>query len=107
MGWSQALTIRKALNEFKDKEIHLHLRRLFRAKGLLFGFGSDSIFLNHMGNIELRGLGAEVLYYKDFRINTDLKWKWSSREIQKCCGTISRNKMSDANTNQIKNFFSA
>ena len=65
MGWSQALTIRKSLQKFKDKGKFIYsYGDFFSQKGYYLASVSDSIFLNPLGNVELRGLGAEVLYYK-------------------------------------------
>ena len=68
MGWSQAQTIRKALNEFKaaGKFIYTY-GDYFGQKGYYLASVSDSIFLHPMGGMEFKGLAAEVLYYKDFQ----------------------------------------
>jgi len=68
MGWSQAQTIRKALNEFKaaGKFIYTY-GDYFGQKGYYLASVSDSIFVHPMGGMEFKGLAAEVLYYKDFQ----------------------------------------
>ena len=68
MGWSQAQTIRKALNEFKaaGKFIYTY-GDYFGQKGYYLASVSDSIFVHPMGGIDFKGLAAEVLYYKDFQ----------------------------------------
>ena len=68
MGWSQAQTIRKALEEFKaaGKFIYTY-GDYFGQKGYYLASVSDSIFVHPMGGMEFKGLAAEVLYYKDFQ----------------------------------------
>ena len=68
MGWSQAKTIRKALEEFKaaGKFIYTY-GDYFGQKGYYLASVSDSIFVHPMGGMEFKGLAAEVLYYKDFQ----------------------------------------
>ena len=68
MGWSQAQTIRKALNEFKaaGKFIYTY-GDYFGQKGYYLASVSDSIFVHPMGGMDFKGLAAEVLYYKDFQ----------------------------------------
>ena len=68
MGWSQAQTIRKALNEFKaaGKFIYAY-GDYFGQKGYYLASVSDSIFVHPMGGMDFKGLAAEVLYYKDFQ----------------------------------------
>ena len=68
MGWSQAQTIRKALNEFKaaGKFIYTY-GDYFGQKGYYLASVSDSIFVHPMGGLDFKGLAAEVLYYKDFQ----------------------------------------
>ena len=68
MGWSQAQTIRKALNEFKaaGKFIYTY-GDYFGQKGYYLASVSDSIFVHPIGGMDFKGLAAEVLYYKDFQ----------------------------------------
>ena len=68
MGWSQAQSIRKALNEFKAEGKFIYsYGDYYSQKGYYLASVSDSIFLNPLGGMEFKGLVAEVLYYKDFQ----------------------------------------
>ena len=68
MGWSQAQSIRKALNEFKAEGKFIYsYGDYYSQKGYYLASVSDSIFLNPLGGMEFKGLAAEVLYYKDFQ----------------------------------------
>ncbi|MEL0302005.1 MAG: signal peptide peptidase SppA, partial [Flavobacteriaceae bacterium] len=64
MGWSQAQSIRKALEEFKAEGKFIYsFGDYFSQKGYYLASVSDSIFLHPMGRMEFKGLAAEVLYY--------------------------------------------
>ena len=109
MGWSQALTIRKALQKFKDKGKFIYCYGdFFSQKGYYLASVSDSIFLNPMGNIELRGLGAEVLYYKDLQEKYGFKMEVVRHgKYKSAVEPYLDDKMSDANRNQIKSLLSS
>ena len=109
MGWSQALTIRKSLQKFKDKGKFIYCYGdFFSQKGYYLASVSDSIFLNPMGNIELRGLGAEVLYYKDLQEKYGFKMEVVRHgKYKSAVEPYLDNKMSDANRNQIKSLLSS
>ncbi|MDC3050890.1 signal peptide peptidase SppA [Bacteroidota bacterium] len=109
MGWSQTLTIRKALQKFKDKGKFIYCYGdFFSQKGYYLASVSDSIFLNPMGNIELRGLGAEVLYYKDLQEKYGFKMEVVRHgKYKSAVEPYLDNKMSDANRNQIKSLLNS
>ena len=109
MGWSQALTIRKSLQKFKDKGKFIYCYGdFFSQKGYYLASVSDSIFLNPMGNIELRGLGAEVLYYKDLQEKYGFKMEVVRHgKYKSAVEPYLDDKMSDANRNQIKSLLSS
>ena len=109
MGWSQALTIRKSLQKFKDKGKFIYCYGdFFSQKGYYLASVSDSIFLNPMGNIELRGLGAEVLYYKDLQEKYGFKMEVVRHgKYKSAVEPYLDNKMSDANRNQIKSLLNS
>ncbi len=109
MGWSQALTIRKALQKFRDKGKFIYCYGdFFSQKGYYLASVSDSIFLNPMGNIELRGLGAEVLYYKDLQEKYGFKMEVVRHgKYKSAVEPYLDDKMSDANRNQIKSLLNS
>ena len=109
MGWSQALTIRKALQKFKDKGKFIYCYGdFFSQKGYYLASVSDSIFLNPLGNIELRGLGAEVLYYKDLQEKYGFKMEVVRHgKYKSAVEPYLDDKMSDANRNQIKSLLNS
>ena len=109
MGWAQALTIRKSLQKFKDKGKFIYsYGDFFSQKGYYLASVSDSIFLNPMGNIELRGLGAEVLYYKQLQEKYGFKMEVVRHgKYKSAVEPYLDDKMSEANRNQIKSLLNS
>ena len=109
MGWSQALTIRKSLQKFKDKGKFIYsYGDFFSQKGYYLTSVSDSIFLNPMGNVELKGLGAEVLYYKKLQEKYGFKMEVIRHgKYKSAVEPYLNDKMSDANRNQIKSLLNS
>lgn len=103
MGWSHALTVRKSLQKFKDSGKFIYsYGDFFSQKGYYLASVSDSIFLNPMGNIELRGLGAEVLYYKELQEKYGFKMEVVRHgKYKSAVEPYLDDKMSEANRNQI------
>ena len=67
-GWAQTHTVRKALEKFKASgKFIIAYGDFFTQKSYFLASVADSIFLNPMGNLELKGLASEVLYYKTFQ----------------------------------------
>ena len=103
MGWSHALTVRRSLQKFKDSGKFIYsYGDFFSQKGYYLASVSDSIFLNPMGNIELRGLGAEVLYYKELQEKYGFKMEVVRHgKYKSAVEPYLDDKMSEANRNQI------
>ena len=67
-GWAQTKTIRDALKRFKESGKFIYsFSDFYTQKGYYLASIADSIFINTLGGIELKGLASEVLYYKDFQ----------------------------------------
>ena len=109
MGWSQALTIRKSLQRFKDEGKFIYTYGdFFSQKGYYLASVSDSIFLNPMGNIELRGLGAEVLYYKELQEKYGFKMEVIRHgKYKSAVEPYLDDKMSEANRSQIRSLLNS
>ncbi len=73
-GWAQAREIRKALAEFKTSGKFIYAYSDFMSqKGYYVSSVADSIFMNPLGVMELKGLSSEVLYYEDFQNQYGIK----------------------------------
>lgn len=67
-GWAQAREIRNALKEFKTSGKFIYAYGDYMSqKGYYVSSVADSIFMNPMGMMQLKGLSSEVLYYEDFQ----------------------------------------
>ena len=67
-GWAQLYELREALTDFKasGKWLYTHAD-FYSQKGYYLSSVADQVFLHPLGNLELKGLATEVLYYKDFQ----------------------------------------
>ena len=67
-GWAQAREIRNTLEDFKTsgKFIYSYSDNMSQ-KGYYVSSVADSIFMNPIGVMQLKGLSSEVLYYEDFQ----------------------------------------
>ena len=103
MGWSQAQSIRKALQEFKaaGKFIYSY-GDYYGQKGYYLASVSDSIFVHPMGGMEFKGLAAEVLYYKDFQDKYGFKMEVVRHgKYKSAVEPYLENEMSESNRQQI------
>lgn len=67
-GWAQAREIRNALKDFKTSGKFIYAYADYMSqKGYYLSSVADSVFMNPMGVMELKGLSSEVLYYEDFQ----------------------------------------
>jgi protease-4 len=67
-GWAQAREIRNTLKEFKTSGKFIYAYGDYMSqKGYYVSSVADSIFMNPMGMMQLKGLSSEVLYYEDFQ----------------------------------------
>ena len=77
-------------------------------KGYYVSSVADSIFMNPMGMMQLKGLSSEVLYYQKIskpvrcQNGSDSSWK-----IQKCCRTLSAGSHELENRIQIQSLLDA
>lgn len=109
MGWSQAQSIRKALEEFKAEGKFIYTYGdYFSQKGYYLASVSDSIFLHPMGGMEFKGLAAEVLYYKDFQEEYGFKMEVVRHgKYKSAVEPYLESEMSEANRTQISSLLNS
>ena len=84
-GWAQAHEIRKALKEFKNTDKFIYAYSDYMSQiGYYVSSVADSIFMNPMGMIELKGLASEVLFMKISKPIRCQNGSSASWKIQKC-----------------------
>ena len=108
-GWAQAREIRNCLNEFKKSGKFIYAYADFMSqKGYYVSSVADSIFMNPVGSIELKGLSSEVLYFEDFQNQYGLKMEVIRHgKYKSAVEPFLQDKMSDENRAQIKGLLDA
>lgn len=109
MGWSQAQSIRRALEEFKAEGKFIYAYGdYFSQKGYYLASVSDSIFLHPMGGMEFKGVAAEVLYYKDFQEEYGFKMEVVRHgKYKSAVEPYLESEMSEANRTQISSLLNS
>ena len=108
-GWAQTREIRNSLKDFKKSGKFIYAYADFMSqKGYYLSSVADSIFMNPMGSIELKGLSSEVLYYQDFQNQYGVKMEVIRHgKYKSAVEPFLQNKMSDENRKQIKGLLHA
>jgi len=105
-GFAQMQAIRNKLSDFKSsgKFINAYADG-YSQKNYYISSVADSVYINPIGNIDFKGLSAEVLYYKDFQDKYGVKMEVVRHgKYKSAVEPFLSNKMSDANRQQIKSF---
>ena len=102
-GWAQTKTLRDALLSFKDSGKFVSAYAdFFTQKGYYLASAADSIFVNPNGDVELKGLASEVLYFKDFEDEYGFKMEVIRHgKYKSAVEPYLSNSMSEANREQI------
>ena len=108
-GWAQAREIRNALKEFKKTGKFIYAHSDFMSqKGYYLSSIADSIFMNPVGVMELKGLSSEVLYYKDFQNQYGVKMEVIRHgKYKSAVEPYLQDHMSDENRIQIQGLLDA
>ncbi len=105
-GFAQMQAIRDGLADFKTsgKFINAYANG-YSQKNYYISSVADSVYINPIGNIDFKGLSAEVLYYKDFQDKYGIKMEVVRHgKYKSAVEPFLSNKMSDANRQQITSF---
>jgi len=105
-GFAQMQAIRNKLADFKTsgKFIDAYADG-YSQKNYYISSVADSVYINPIGNIDFKGLSAEILYYKDFQDKYGIKMEVVRHgKYKSAVEPFLRNKMSDANRQQITSF---
>ena len=108
-GWVQAREIRNALKDFKTsgKFIYAYADYVSQ-KGYYLSSVADSVFMNPMGVMELKGLSSEVLYYEDFQDQYGVKMEVVRHgKYKSAVEPYLQNHMSEENRIQIQGLLDA
>jgi len=105
-GFAQMQAIRNKLNDFKTsgKFINAYADG-YSQKNYYLSSVADSVFINPIGNIDFKGLSAEILYYKDFQDKYGIKMEVVRHgKYKSAVEPFLDDKMSVANRQQITSF---
>ncbi len=108
-GWAQAREIRNTLEDFKTsgKFIYSYSDNMSQ-KGYYVSSVADSIFMNPIGMMQLKGLSSEVLYYEDFQNQYGVKMEVIRHgKYKSAVEPYLQDHMSDENRTQIQSLLGA
>ncbi|OIO08779.1 MAG: signal peptide peptidase SppA [Flavobacteriaceae bacterium CG1_02_35_72] len=105
-GFAQMQAIRNKLEDFKTSGKFVNaFADGYSQKNYYLSSVADSIYINPIGNIDFKGLSAEILYFKDFQEKYGLKMEVIRHgKYKSAVEPFLENKMSDANREQITSF---
>ena len=110
-GWATVDDMRKALLDFKSsgKKIYAYSDMCMQ-NAYYLASAADEIYLNPAGMLALTGLGADVMYLKDFltKFDIDVDLVRPANNAYKSAGEMFvSNKMSQANREQVKAYLNS
>ncbi len=108
-GIAQTQSIRDKLYEFKESgKFITAYADVFDQKNYYLSSVADSIYVNPVGGIDLRGLRAEMLYFKDFQDKYGVKMEVIRHgKYKSAVEPFLSNKMSEANREQTEGFLNS
>lgn len=112
MSWGQIEELRNALKDFKDESGKpvVAYGDSYSQSCYYLATVSNKIAIHPSGMLDFRGIGAEVMYYKDLLDKFDVKIdliRPESNAYKSAGETYIRNNMSDANRIQIRTYISS
>ena len=102
-GMAQTQAIRDKLLDFKESgKFITSYGDFYTQKSYYLSSAADAVYLNPIGSVDLKGLGAEILFYKDFEDKYGVKMEVIRHgKYKSAVEPYIANKMSDANREQI------
>lgn len=102
-GLAQTQAIRKKLKEFKESgKFITAYSDGYSQKNYYLSSVADSLYLNPISGLDLKGLGADLLFFKDFEDKYGVKFEVIRHgKYKSAVEPFISNKMSDANRKQL------
>lgn len=102
-GLAQTQAIRDALSDFKKSgKFIIAYADYYTQKNYYLSSVADSLYVNPVGGVDLKGLGTEILFYKDFEDKYGVKYEVIRHgKYKSAVEPFISNKMSDANREQL------
>lgn len=103
IGVAQAKALRDALLDFKKSgKFIVAYSHVYTQKEYYLASAADTIYLNPVGEMDFRGLSAELMFYKDLQEKTGVKMEVIRHgKFKSAVEPFLENKMSDANRLQL------
>lgn len=109
LGMAQTRALRAALEDFKkSKKFVYAYSNVFSQKEYYLNSVANKIYINPVGELELKGLSAEVLFFKDFQDKSGVKMEVIRHgKYKSAVEPFLENQMSDANREQTKSLLNS
>lgn len=103
LGMAQRKALRDALEDFKKSgKFVMAYANSFAQKEYYVNSVAQNIYLNPVGEMDFRGLSAEIMFFKDFQEKSGVKMEVIRHgKYKSAVEPFLENKMSDANREQI------
>jgi protease-4 len=103
LGIAQMKALRDALEDFKTSKKFIYAYSNVYSQGDYYlSSVANQMYINPVGELELKGLSAEVMYYKDLEDKTGVKMEVIRHgKYKSAVEPFLENKMSDANREQL------
>lgn len=103
LGMAQRKALRDAIDNFKKSgKFVMAYANSFSQKEYYLSSVANSIYLNPVGDMDFKGLSAEILFFKDFQEKAGIKMEVIRHgKYKSAVEPFLENKMSDANREQI------
>jgi len=103
LGMAQRKALRDALEDFKKSgKFVMAYANSFSQKEYYLNSVANTVYLNPVGEMDFKGLSAEVMYFKDFEDKSGIKMEVIRHgKYKSAVEPFLENKMSDANREQI------
>lgn len=103
LGIAQMKALRDALEDFKTSKKFIYAYSNVYSQGDYYlSSVANKMYINPVGELELKGLSAEVMYYKDLEDKTGVKMEVIRHgKYKSAVEPFLENKMSDANREQL------
>ena len=106
VAFSKMQSLRQAIERFKQSGKFVVAYADFYTQGAYYMASvADTIMVNPAGNVEFRGLAAEIPFMKDLFDRLDVKWQiYYAGQFKSATEPFRFNKMSDQNRTQMREY---
>lgn len=109
LGMAQRKALRDALESFKKSgKFIMAYANSYSQKEYYLNSVANSIYINPVGDLDFKGLSAEIMFYKDLQDKTGVKMEVIRHgKYKSAVEPFLENKMSDANREQISSLLNS